>query len=65
MGVRALDQLGPRFDVIAVRQPGASAGPGLDQHLMPAPHQFLHAHRQHGHAVFILLDLFRHSHDHD
>ena len=62
---RALDQLGARLHIIAIGQSRARAGPGLDQHLMPAADEFFDAHRQHRHAIFVLLDLFRHTHDHD
>ena len=63
--VGPFDQFGPGLHVIAIGQPRASAGAGLDEHLVAAAGEFLHAHRQHGHAVFVLLDLFRHTHDHD
>ena len=58
------DQLGARPQIIVIGQAGAHAGPGLDEHLVPAADQLLDADRQHRHAVFVLLDLFRHADDH-
>ena len=52
------------LDVPLVGDSGADARPGLEQHLVAGPGQFVDAHRQHGHAVFVAFDFLRNSDDH-
>ena len=54
----------PCAQIVVVGDARPEAGTGLDEHLVPAADEFFDADRQHGHAVFVQLDLFRHTHDH-
>jgi hypothetical protein len=63
--VGPFDQLGARLLIFMIRQPRTCAGPGFDEHLVFAPRQLFHTDGQHGHAILVLLDLLRHTHDHE
>jgi hypothetical protein len=62
--VGAGGQAGPLAEIVVVGQPGAFAGAGLDDHLVPGADHLLHAHRQHPHSILMVLDLARHSDNH-
>ena len=62
---RAVDELCARSGVGFVREAGAGAGSSLDEHGVPGADEFLSAHGQQGHAVFVSLRLPRHADDHD
>ncbi len=60
-----LGHLAALLEIVVVGDPRPQPGPRLHQYLVPPPHQFLHTDRQHGHAVFVQLDLFRYTDDHE
>src|SRR5262245_13064739 len=60
-----VDEFSASLLIFMIGEPGSEPGPGFDEHFMPAPRQLFDAHRQHGHTIFILLDLLRHTHDHE
>src|SRR5262245_30979676 len=62
---RGGDDLGSLGCIFDVRNAGTDASVGLDQYLMASTSQLLHAHGQHGHAVFVALDLARDANEHE
>ena len=61
----AMKQLASLLEVVLIGNARPKSGTGFHQHLMPPANELLDADRQHGHAVFVQLDLFRHTDDHD
>ncbi len=63
--VGILDDGGARCDVVGVGNPRAKTRACLHHHLVAVVHQFLHGRRDEAHAIFVVLDFFRHTDAHD
>ena len=60
-----LDDLGTAGEVLVIGNPAPLTGSSFHQDAVPTLNQVLDPHRQHRHAVFVLLDLPRNAYNHD
>src|SRR5262249_25076030 len=61
---RLRDNLGARRRILVVTDSTSLPRPRLDQHVMSQASKFLNSDRDHGHPVFIGLNLFRDADNH-
>src|SRR5207244_244218 len=58
------NDVGAVAGILFVANAAALSGAGLDEHAVARPRQLFDPHRDHGYAVLVRLNFFRHADDH-